>query len=439
MSRILSALLFAPALAAAQTGAAGQVERDVARRVAGRVADAVEEAYVIPDTGRMIADLIRAQVKAGAYDAPTGASQFADHLSADLKKVNGDLHLYVTFTGGQSAAQSGPQMMMRRPGDQPPPDQLLAGRRANHDVRSVERLAGNVGYLSVGMLSARIDEALRVIDAAMSFLERTDAMIIDLRQTRGGDPRMSDYLASYFFGPDSVRTLNTYMRSMNQTMERWTVPVNGTRRPNIPVFVLVGPGTASGTEDFAFILKQTGRGILVGERTAGAGRPNRISPVGDGFSVSISGGRTYDPRTGAEWERVGIQPNIAANTADALTVAHAEALKRLAETTADSSWRTTLTWAREGVLARAHPRQLSVATLKKLIGSYDARVITFDQGKLWYQREANRPREELAAIDDHTFALGEASKIEFLQQRDGVTGMRVFSTPELIALMPRTR
>lgn len=438
MRRLLLALLLAPSPALAQPPAPDRVERDVARRVAERVAAAVEESYVSPDTGRLIASLVRERASAGAYDVPMGAAQLADRLGADLKRVNGDLHLYVNFVGAQRGdAPRGPQVVMRRPGDPVPQDQLLQARRWNHYIRSAERRAGNVGYLSIAQLSARSDEAHRVVDAAMAFLERTDAMVIDLRWTPGGNPQMADYVASYFL-PDSARTLSSYMRATGETRERRTVPVNGRKRPDVPVYVLVGPGTASAAEDLAFIFKQTKRGTLVGERTAGAGRLTRLIPVGDGFMVSVSGGRTFDPRTGAEWERVGVQPDIAAPAEDALVAAHADALATLEPATSDSVWARSLAWARRGVLARARPHPVALAVLRQYAGTYDARIISFEDGKLWYQREANRAKEELTPIDDRTFALGEASRIEFLREGGRVTGLRLSVTPELGSVFPRT-
>ena len=42
----------------------------------------------------------------------------------------------------------------------------------------------------------------------------------------------------------------------NLTMERVTPAVQGAVQKSIPVFLLVGPGTASGGEDFAFAMRK---------------------------------------------------------------------------------------------------------------------------------------------------------------------------------------
>lgn len=439
-SPLLAALIVAPGVVVAQTA-----DRALVYRVVDSLASVVATNYVVPDTGRLVAEHLRTRLRSGAYDKPSTFAQLADRLTVDLQTVNGDRHLYVSYTGtaGPRPPREGgaaPQLVMRRPGDPVPSEQLLAARRANYDVSRIERLPGNVGYLALNLLSARgSDEIYRIIDAAMAVLERTDVMIIDLRRTPGGEPRVSDYIASYFFGPDSVRTLSSYSRAMNQTMERWTRPVAGKTRPDVPVYVLVGLGTASGAEDLAFIFKQTGRGTLVGERTAGAGRPTRTYPVGDGFVASVSGGRTFDPRTGKEWERIGIEPNIPAPEADALTVAHLHALAKVAATTSDSTWRQTLLQARASVAARSKPVAIPAATLATYAGTYDVRIVEARGGRLYYRRDTTRAPDELTPLPDGAFALGEATRVEFVREGGRVTAMRMITPGTPPSTLPRTR
>jgi hypothetical protein len=412
-------------------------------RVVNAAADASEQNYVFTDTGKLVADHLRKRLKDGAYRSVTELAQLADRLTVDMQAINGDRHLYVTFAGSSGRAPGGglqPQMVMRRPGDPVPPEILTIARRLNYDFNSVQRLPGNVGYISLYQLTSRgSDEAYAVIDAAMAFLEHVDAMIIDLRQTAGGDVRMSDYLASYFFGAEPVPTLTSYARITGQTMARTTVPVKGRRRPHIPLYVLVGKGTASGTEDFSFIIKQSGRGTLVGGVTAGAGRLTRIAPIGDGFSASVSAGRTFDPRTGKEWERIGIEPHITTSNAEALTVAHAAALEKVAAATADTIWRNALTWVRAVVLARAKPPTIDEKALRAVAGDYESRLIRAENGKLWYQRDALRQREEMTPVDAQTFALGEATRVEFVRDGGRVTAMRMTNPLGQVSTFPRTK
>jgi hypothetical protein len=71
--------------------------------------------------------------------------------------------------------------------------------------------------------------------------------------------------------------------------------------------------------------------------------------------------------------------------------------------------------------------------------TYDLRVISFENGKLWHRRDPNRPKEELVPIDDHTFAIGEVARMEFVRDGSRLRGFRLFSTPEMLSFFPRTR
>ena len=85
-------------------------------------------------------------------------------------------------------------------------------RRRNYFLNRAERLDGNVGYLEVRRFFGLTEEALDAAAGAMAFLAQTDAMIIDVRYAPGGDVRMVDMLASYFFDKPTP-TLATYSRS----------------------------------------------------------------------------------------------------------------------------------------------------------------------------------------------------------------------------------
>jgi len=72
------------------------------------------------------------------------------------------------------------------------------GKHWNNSFRKVERMDGNVGYVDLrGFWDPYL--ASGVMNAAMAFVAHTDALIIDLRQNRGGEPNGVVYLASFLF------------------------------------------------------------------------------------------------------------------------------------------------------------------------------------------------------------------------------------------------
>ena len=85
-------------------------------------------------------------------------------------------------------------------------------------------------------------------------------------------------------------------------------PREGTRYMG-PVVILTGGVTSSTAEDLAISLREAGRALLVGERTAGsAGNPiDRELPGGGTFRMATF--RAYLP-DGGEYVGVGVTPDI---------------------------------------------------------------------------------------------------------------------------------
>ncbi len=87
------------------------------------------------------------------------------------------------------------------------------------------------------------------------FLAHADALIFDLRDNGGGDPRMVALIATYLFD-HPVHLSDIYNRREDSTAQYWTLPyVPGKRLASTPTFVLTSGRTFSGAEDFAYNLQ----------------------------------------------------------------------------------------------------------------------------------------------------------------------------------------
>ena len=253
--------------------------------------------------------------------------------------------------------------------------------------------------------------ALRIMSAALAYLDGTDAMIFDFRGMRGGSGEQSNFLISHFVGTDTIPTLVVTNRSSGARRTRYTLAqVPGTRRPTVPVWILTDMGTASAGEDFAFVMKNLGRAQTVGERTVGAGHNNDVVDVGNGFGVSISYTRVVDVRSGEGWERVGVLPNIQVNPRDALAIAHAAALDSLGKLATSARVKAELAVKHDAVLAQLHPHRPPPKTLASYVGAYQGgRLITLANRALSYRRNAVSPPRMLIALNDSVFVFENAS------------------------------
>ena len=107
----------------------------------------------------------------------------------------------------------------------------------------------------------------------MRVLAGTTALVIDLRDNRGGSPDAVVLLASYLVDADDEPVhLNTLeMRSAGITQQYWTAPfVPGPRSGrHRPLYVLTSAETFSADEEFSYDLQALRRAVIVGETTGG--------------------------------------------------------------------------------------------------------------------------------------------------------------------------
>jgi C-terminal processing protease CtpA/Prc len=157
----------------------------------------------------------------------------------------------------------------------------------------------------------------------MASLNHADAIIFDLRDNVGGTESMVSLIASYLFDHPE------YMYSPRgaPTEDSWTrSPVPGNRLADKPVYVLTSPTTWSAAEQFSYDLKMLKRATLIGETTRGGAHAGAFHRIDDHFGMGIPEEKAINPFAKADWEGVGVTPDVKVKAADAL-----ETAKKLAE------------------------------------------------------------------------------------------------------------
>jgi C-terminal processing protease CtpA/Prc len=298
----------------------------------------LKEAYVFPDTALVMERAIRARQRGGEYDKITSGKALADSLTSHLQAVSRDKHLRVrhSATTLPVAADNGagPDSVERA-------QQHRFAQRLNAGFERVERLPGNVGYLELRSFGFDTGEVSAVAAAAFTFLANTDALIIDVRRNGGGSPFMVAQVASYLFGPEPVHLNSLYWRPGNRTDDFYTQrQVKGTRYgPDKPLYVLTSRNTFSGAEEFTYDLQTRKRATVVGDTTGGGAHPGGMQRVTDHFGVWVPTGRAINPITKTDWEHVGVRPDIAVPSDQALATAHLTALRALRTQATDDDQR----------------------------------------------------------------------------------------------------
>jgi hypothetical protein len=206
------------------------------------------------------------------------------------------------------------------------PDAQAVAEKIEERVRSTDQLGkcsfeklerhpGNIGYVKLNWFPDP-SSCGEVAAAVMLRLNETDAIIFDLRDTRGGYPEMVRSMAGWLFD-HPVSWYNPRATSPSQLVT--DSPVSGSRLADKPVFVLTSSRTFSGAEHFVYNLKSLKRATIIGETTSGASHAGTANPS--------SRPAVSEPK--AIWEGTGVQPDIQVDAKDALATAEKLAVRAI--------------------------------------------------------------------------------------------------------------
>ncbi|MEY9876121.1 hypothetical protein ABH931_005631 [Streptacidiphilus sp. MAP12-33] len=292
--------------------------------IVARAADLVTANYVFPGIGEKIAADLRAAAAAGRYAAAEGPEELGRLVTEDLQAANGDKHLRLAFHAevvpdGKDAAAE--QMFLKRAAE------------SCGGVPRFELLEGGVAVVEFAPMLFPLALSADSVTAVMTLAAQARGLILDLRGNLGGDPYTAQYVCSYLF--DEPTHLNTQFwrdGDAGDTEEQsWTLPHVPGRRlgRDKPVAVLTSGRTFSGGEELTYNLQQSGRAVVVGERTGGGAHPRNGWTLHPHLELTVPVGRSVNPTSGTSWEGVGIAPDIDVPAEQALERAVQELLARL--------------------------------------------------------------------------------------------------------------
>jgi hypothetical protein len=302
----------------AAQGATSAARLDAAerQRVIDQAIANLKRFYFDRKVAQKTADALLVHEKNGDDDAATQGEAFAGLLTAQMRDASHDMHLIMEYS--QNPLPEGPAAETAESRER----YRKAMLQQNCMFRKVEILARNVGYLKLDFFPDT-SVCRSTAKTAMATLNDADAMIFDLRDNTGGFEDMVSLIASYLFdhpefmySPRRAPTENSWTRS----------PVPGNRLADKPVYVLTSSTTWSGAEQFSYDLKMLKRATLVGETTRGGAHAGAFHRIDDHFGMGIPEEKAINPFGKADWEGVGVEPDVKVKAADAL-----ERAKKLAE------------------------------------------------------------------------------------------------------------
>ena len=172
-------------------------------------------------------------------------------------------------------------------------------------VRNVSLDADGIGYLQITQFSERTASEF---SAALRELEEKGmkALVLDLRNNPGGLLEAAVEVSDAFFsrGELVAYTQGRTPDSREEFLARGHEPTR-----NYPIVILVNGGSASAAEIVAGAMRDTGRAVIVGERTFGKGSVQSIIDLGNGEGIRLTTAR-YDTPSGVTIHERGITPHV---------------------------------------------------------------------------------------------------------------------------------
>jgi C-terminal processing protease CtpA/Prc len=179
-------------------------------------------------------------------------------------------------------------------------------------------LEGNVGYVALNSFDDR--KLVKEFDDVFPAIEKTDALIIDVRNNGGGSSGIGwDILAYLTDKPFTIQTWRTTeyhptFRAWGLGAQSYTEP-DGGHAPKAgkfyakPVVVLTSARTYSAAEDFCVAFDYMKRGTIIGEPTGGSTGQPLFFKLPGGLSARVRTKHDTYP-DGKEFVDVGVQPGI---------------------------------------------------------------------------------------------------------------------------------
>jgi C-terminal processing protease CtpA/Prc len=286
-----------------------------------KITKIIKDNYISSDIATKTESLLNSEIKLGAFNNLTN-EEFALKLTTYLRNVTKDKHFYIKYLSNYRPERNKVSDKKEEALNN------ISNSLENFGFEDVKRLEGNIGYINFkGFAEPKSSEI--ALASAMNFVSNTNSLIIDLRENRGGDNGMVLLFCSYFL-KSKTRIYDTYFRNQNKIVANWTkATVKGKKYLNKNVFILTSKNSFSASEGLAYVLQSNGIAKVIGEQTGGAANPVDEFIIENKWLVVVPVGKVTTTLTKTNWEQIGVTPDEKIEAKNALTKAHALALKEV--------------------------------------------------------------------------------------------------------------
>jgi carboxyl-terminal processing protease len=172
-------------------------------------------------------------------------------------------------------------------------------------VRGARILSDGIGYIEITEFTESTgDQFAKALDGLLK--QGIDSLVLDLRNNPGGLLDAAVQVAELFFKKGEIVVYTQGRTPANR--EDFRSEIEG-EPLSLPVAILINGGSASAAEVVTGAMKDTGRAVVVGERSFGKGSVQSIFPLKSGEGLRLTTARYYTP-SGISIHEKGIAPQV---------------------------------------------------------------------------------------------------------------------------------
>jgi len=200
------------------------------------------------------------------------------------------------------------KLTIRREGQDTPLEVPLTREVIRIQVVKSHLEGGDIAYVRVTSFNEQTDAGLRKALAALKAQagDKLRGIILDLRNNPGGLLDAAVDVAEPFFRKGELIVYTQGRKPGDREDFRAESPGDPL---SLPIAILINSGTASAAEIVTGALKDTGRAVIVGERSFGKGSVQSIFKLKNGEGMRLTTAHYYTP-SGVTIHQKGIDPQV---------------------------------------------------------------------------------------------------------------------------------
>lgn len=195
------------------------------------------------------------------------------------------------------------KLTLGRKGESEPFDVEIVRQTIN--INSVEwKMVDNIAHIELNQFGGKTkEEFTKAISEIL--LKRPKGIVLDLRYNGGGYLDGAVDIVSEFVEKGKVVSV----KKRNSEEDEVIYVTGKARVAKVPLVVLINKGSASASEIVAGAIRDSGRGITIGETSFGKGTVQEVENLIDGSSLRVTIAKWYTPNN-VNISVVGITPDI---------------------------------------------------------------------------------------------------------------------------------